>query len=317
MTTWRESAAVRPGLDAPGLTQDVFLLLRGLIERRTGMSFDDSKRSILADKLAEGIASLGLTSFLDYYYLLRYDTDAGEHWSRLMDWLAVPETFFWRQPEQFRALADIVAPAHFASTERPLRIWSAASCTGEEPISIAIALAEAGFLGKQPIEITASDASAALVTRARRGVYTERAFRQLPEALRDRWFRDIGGGQWQVDETLLRSVRYSLVNLANAAEVAPFASSDVIFCRNVFIYFSDDAIRATVKVFADHMPPTGILFLSAAEALARLGVNFELTELGQAFAYVKGGQRLNIEAMRRPRAVAEPLAPLAEWRSQP
>jgi hypothetical protein len=106
------------------------------------------------------------------------------------------------------------------------------------------------------------------------------------------------------------------VNLANAAEVAPFASSDVIFCRNVFIYFSDDAIRATVKVFADHMPPTGILFLSAAEALARLGVNFELTELGQAFAYVKGGQRLNIEAMRRPRAVAEPLAPLAEWRSQ-
>jgi len=317
MTSWREPQGQTAGLDAPALTQDVFHLLRGLIERRTGLSFDDSKRAVLADKLAEGLASLGLTSFLDYYYLLRYDTDAGAHWSRLMDWLAVPETFFWRQPEQFHALAEVIAPAHFASHDRPLRIWSAACCTGEEPISIALALAEAGLLGRYPIELAASDASSALVARARRGLYAERAFRQLPDALRDRWFRDVGGGQWQVDESLLRSVRYSLANLANPGEVAPLAAADVIFCRNVFIYFSDDAIRATVKLFAEHMPATGILFLSASEALARLGVNLELAEVANAFAYVKGGQRQAVEALRNPWVAPPATAAHAEWRTQP
>ena len=288
----------RYGTESLSLPQEVFVLLRDLIVRRTGILFDDAKRGFLADKLSEGVTSLGMTSFLDYYYLLRYDTDAGEHWSRLMDWLAVPETYFWRQPEQFEALGTIIAPAHLTRRGlEPLRIWSAACCTGEEPLSIAIALAEAGVLGRMAVEIFASDASPAMVARARRGVYGERSFRQLPAALRDKYFTARSDGTREPIPEIVRPIRWSLVNLAKSVEVAPLANADVIYCRNVFIYFSDDAIRATVKTFGDNMPDTGILFLGSSEALTRLGVNFELMEIGKSFAYVKGGQRAAVEAM--------------------
>ena len=294
------SASFRFGTESLTLPQEVFILLRDLIVRRTGVYFDDAKRGFLADKLSEGVSSLGLTSFLDYYYLLRYDSDAGEHWSRLMDWLAVPETYFWRQSEQFDALAQIVAPAHFAAHPgTPLRIWSAACCTGEEPLSIAMALAEAGF-ANHPVEIVASDGSSAMLQRAKRGAYSERAFRQLPAAMRERYFHDCGDGSWRPVPGLSRNIRWTLANLANASEVGPLATADVIFCRNVFIYFSEDAIRAVVKVFSERMPDSGILFLGASEALTRLGVNFELAEIGRGFAYVKGGQRQRVEALRKP-----------------
>lgn len=286
------SATFRFGTESLTLPQEIFILLRDLIVRRTGVYFDDGKRGFLADKLSEGVSSLGLTSFLDYYYLLRYDTDAGQHWSRLMDWLAVPETYFWRQSEQFDALAQIIAPAHFAARPgQPLRIWSAACCTGEEPISIAMALAEAGF-GTHPVEIVASDGSSAMLQRARRGRYGERSFRQLPEAMRDRYFRDCGDGTWNPIPELTRNIRWSLANLANAAEVGPLATADVIFCRNVFIYFSNQSISRTVGTFAAHIRPPGHLFVAASESLLRITEDFELQEIGNAFVYV-----------RRPRAV--------------
>ena len=289
--------AFRYGTESLSLPPEVFLLLRDLIVRRTGILFDDSKRGFLADKLSEGVTSLGMTSFLDYYYLLRYDTDAGEHWSRLMDWLAVPETYFWRQHEQFEALASVIAPAHFAQRpDEPLRIWSAACCTGEEPLSIAIALADAGILGRFPVEIAASDGSPAMLARAKRATYGERSFRQLPAPLRDRYFTLQADGTRQPHPQLLAPIRWSLANLAQPAEVAPLARAHVIFCRNVFIYFSDDAIRAVVRVFGENMPNAGILFLGASEALARLGVNFELMEIARSFAYVKGGHRAAVEA---------------------
>ena len=159
------------GADVLGFSQSAFTLLRDLIERHTGVHFADDKRDLLADKLSDLLAERGMTSYLDYYYLLRYDAEAERHWSDLMNRLAVPETYFWRQPEQLLALAQVVAPRHFArAPDTPLRIWSAACCSGEEPISIAIALAEAGLLRRAPIEIVASDGSSALVERARRGV---------------------------------------------------------------------------------------------------------------------------------------------------
>ena len=275
--------------DLLGFTESAFALLRDLIAKQTGVFFGNDKRDLLADKLADLVAAHGMTSFLDYYYLLRYDTDAERHWAELADRLAVPETYFWRQADQLLALADVVAPRHFARRSgAPLRIWSAACCTGEEPISIAIALAEAGLLDGRPVNIVASDASGAMVDRARRGLYGERSFRTLPPRLRERWFRETESG-WRVDPDLHARVRWSVANLVDATAVRPFAASDVIFCRNVFIYFSDETITQVARVLADGMPDDGVLFLGAPESLSRLPTDFELAEIGGAFAYVKGG----------------------------
>ena len=274
--------------DILGLPETAFVLLRDLIVQRAGVYFGDDKRDLLADKLSDLLAANGLTSYLDYYYVLRYDADADRHWAQLMDRLAVPETYFWRQTDQIVALAEKVAPRHFdRHPGRPLRIWSAACCSGEEPISLAIALAEAGLLHQRPIEIVASDGSGAMVARARRGIYGERSFRTLPIDLRDRYFEPIGA-EWRVVARLHERIRFTTANLVERDAVLALARVDVIFCRNVFIYFSDDTVTRIARVFAEGMAEDGILFLGAAESLTRLETDFELAEVGGAFAYVKG-----------------------------
>lgn len=292
MSDWRkrDGAGFGSSADVLGFSQPAFSLLRDLIAEHTGVYFDDGKRDLLADKLAELVAALGMTSYLDYYYLLRYDAEASRHWSELMNRLAVPETYFWRQSEQIEAVASGVAPAHFGARPfEPLRIWSAACCTGEEPLSIAIALAEAGWLDRAPIEIVASDGSAALIERARRGIYGERSFRSLPQPLRDRYFRREAAG-WRVDERIAARVQWHVANLMDPAAIAPLATADVIFCRNVFIYFSDEGIERVVQQFAQHLREPGYLFIGASESLTRLSTDFELAEIAGAFVYTRRAQ---------------------------
>ncbi|MFL5614030.1 MAG: CheR family methyltransferase [Gemmatimonadaceae bacterium] len=265
----------------------VFGLLRDLIAEKTGVHFDEPKRPLLADKLAAEIQELGLTSFLDYYYLLRYDDPTGVHWSRVADRLAVPETYFWRQPEQFEALAKVVAPALQAGDRsRGLRIWSAACCTGEEPISIAIALAEAGLLDSHAITIVGSDASPAMLERAKGNRYGPRSFRQLPEALQRKYFVSDGASHWRPISNIASRVSWQLANLVKPEETQDLDTSDVIFCRNVFIYFSDESMQRVAQRFAQRMPPHGHLFLGASESLTRLAVNLELREVAGTFVYV-------------------------------
>jgi chemotaxis protein methyltransferase CheR len=298
--SWRRNGAAGYSADVLGFSVGAFSLLRDLIAQRTGVWYGDDKRDLLADKLADLMAARGMTSFLDYYYLLRYDADAGRHWAELADRLAVPETFFWRQAEQLRAVAEVVAPRHFERRPgAPLRIWSAACCSGEEPLSIAIALAEAGLLAGRTgdlVEIHASDASAAMIERARRGLYGERAFRALPPQLRERWFRPEGAA-WRVDPHLHARIHWSVANLVAPADVRPLAAAEVVFCRNVFIYFSDETVAGVARVLAEAMPDDGYLFLGASESLTRLDTPFELAEVGGAFVYVKGrGARTPLDA---------------------
>jgi len=288
-------------------TDSQFVLLRDLILERTGMLFDDAKRGLLSDKLSELVAANAMTSFLDYYYLLRYDDAADAHWGALLDRLSVPETYFWRQAEQILALSEVIAPSHAAiNPGKRLRIWCAACCTGEEPLSLAIALAEAGLLGTGLIDIYATDASSAMVARARSGRYGERSFRQIPANLREKYFEP-DGALWRPIKQVREAVHYDVVNLVRKEQVAPYARADVIFCRNVFIYFSDAVIKRVVQSFIEQMAPDGCLFLGAAESLTRLGVELDLAEVGGAFAYVRPGNRPYFE--RPPSNV--PIAPAA------
>ena len=142
----RRAAGSGSGADVLGFSESAFELLRDLIAQRTGVHFSNDKRDLLADKLADLLAERGMTSYLDLYYLLRYDADAARHWGALADRLAVPETYFWRQPDQILALTRVLAPRHFErNPAAPFRIWSAACCSGEEPLSIAIAIASASL----------------------------------------------------------------------------------------------------------------------------------------------------------------------------
>ena len=271
-------------LQRPPLT--TALLLRDLVQDHLGMFFENDRTDTLLDKLENLARERGCRSFLEYYYHLKLEGEASGEWQRVMEALSVQETYFWREMDQIDALVNTVVPQWFARTTAPLRIWSAACATGDEPYTIAMALAEAGWFNRGTIEIVASDASVSALEKARRGVFRERAFRNLPLALRKRYFQEVPHG-WSIAPELLVRVRFQRANLVCAAEIAELASAPVIFCRNVFIYFSHETIRRTVKNFAERMPETAFLFVGATESLLRLTTDFDLEELGEAFVYKK------------------------------
>lgn len=273
--------------DTPNMPAGAFTILRDLIQERTGLFYEDGKHDLLAQKLAARVIECGFDSFLDYYYLLKYDPAAADEWGHVIDALTVQETFFWREMDAVRALVEILAPQWHASQRgAPLRIWSAACATGEEPLTIAMALQQAGWFERMPIEIDASDASPAALARAQRGLYRDRALRNLPAELRSTYFEATSGG-WQIDPQIHARVRWANANLTAPGQIDRLASAPVIFCRNVFLYFSPATIRRTVERFHAQMPKAGHLFVGVSESLLRLTDAFELREIGNAFVYVK------------------------------
>jgi chemotaxis protein methyltransferase CheR len=269
------------------LPDNIFLLLRDLIHEHTGMFFDNDKRDLMADKLSPLVLDRGFNSALDYYYLLKYDKNAEKEWERVINALAVQETFFWREMDQIHTLVNVLMPSFFSKDHtETLKIWCAACSTGEEPLTIAMALNEAGWFERAPICIYASDASTFAVKKAISGLYRERSFRTLPDNLREKYFIQ-EQGMWRVSPDLQEKVRWSIANLMTESDLFFLANARVIFCRNVFIYFSQDKIRKTVKFFAKYMPTPGYLCVSASESLLKLSSDFELQEIGGAIVYVK------------------------------
>ena len=235
------------------------------------------------EKLGPPATQHGHQSFLDFYYALK-DNRLGE-WEHTWEVLSVQETYFWREMAQIEALTQIIIPEWFKKHSTPFHIWCAACATGEEPASLAMAIAEAGW-SSHPIEITASDANASALKRAKAGIYRERAFRSLPPALQFKYFKSVPGGL-QLDAEIISRIKYRQANLSESADVAALARVQAIFCRNVFIYFSPHAVRQTVANMAAKMPAGGHLFVGAAESLLRMTSDFDLKEVGKAFAYVR------------------------------
>lgn len=270
------------------LTDTTFTLLRDLIEERTGLEYPNSRAELLGEKLAERAIDCGFSSFLDYYYLLKYDDKALKEWTYLLDSLSVQETFFWREIDQIKALVDVLVPEYLASKpNQTMRIWSAACATGEEPLTIAMALNEAGWFENASIEIYASDASQSAIDKAINGVYQNRSFRNLPANLKAKYFQKEQDNQWRIIPEIHARINWQIANLMEYSETKKLANASVIFCRNVFIYFSDKAICKTVKEFYNAMESPGYLCVAASESLLKLTNDFELQEIGGAFIYVK------------------------------
>ena len=271
-------------VDSLGLSGGVTQVLRDVIHQRLGLVYDTSQFDHLADRLAPLIVARGMSSFMDYYYFLKYSEDEGE-WSNVMDALAVHETYFWREIDQLRAVVDCVVP-ELARRRNALKLWSVPCATGEEPLTLAMLLEEAGWFERLPIEVVASDASPDAIARAKEGSYGERSFRSIPPAMQEKYFVP-RHARWVVDPNLHRRISYDVVNLVDEDEVTRHASAPIIFCRNVFIYFSDESIRRAIGVFERAMPAPGYLCVGAAESLLRRTVTFQLQDIGGAFMYVK------------------------------
>lgn len=259
------------------------MLVRDLVHERTGIYFDNQSLPLMADKLAERLAGNPSKTCLDYYYALKAEPDGAREWREVMNLFSVQETYFWREIDQINYLVEKIVPDWFAQTTDPLTIWSAACASGEEPYSIAMALDAAGW-GEYPISIQASDASEKALERAGQALYRERAFRLFPHALRRRYFEEQSKA-WKLRPAIADRVTFRRINLMTEPDLGQISNPQVVFCRNVFIYFSPTSISRVVNLLAKRMPPGASLFLGATESLLKLTDQFELFDMGNCFVY--------------------------------
>jgi chemotaxis protein methyltransferase CheR len=269
------------------LTPSVFEILRGLVQERIGLHYAPADQEIFGSKLSERAVELGFESLLDYYYFLRYDQGSAAELTLLTDHLVVNETYFFREAAQLEFVVDALLAPRVAAGERP-RLWSAACSTGEEPLSIAMLLAERDLLGK--VDLVASDISERALATARRGRYRARSLRQeaVPLAALP-WLTRLPSGDLVVSPRLIECVTWRRLNLMDREAVAGMGPFDVVLCRNVLIYFNDETSVQVVENLAGTLGPGGALLVGISESLLRFGTSLECEEQAGVFFYRRRG----------------------------
>jgi chemotaxis protein methyltransferase CheR len=270
------------------LPDDVFRLLRDAIYRRTGIWFTDSSRYLLQKRLSPRARDLSFDSFQKYFYFLQYDPRADAEFDQIYDLVTTNETYFFREPAQLTAFTEEIVPDLLAKiTFRKIRIWSAGCSSGEEPYSIAMLLQEGGYFDRASFEIFASDINQPVLARARKGHYREAAFRSTDPTLREKYFSRQPDGTWHIADSIRNRVSFGRVNLYDDGRVALLGSLDVIFCRNVIIYFDDASKRSVVGNFYNRLVDGGYLLLGHSESLISLSTQFKLKHLKNDMVYQK------------------------------
>jgi chemotaxis protein methyltransferase CheR len=280
-------------VEAQQLPAPLFALLAGLVEERAGIHYTERDRELFAGKLLARAAEAGFASALDYYYFLRYDDPDRREFDALVEMLTVHETYFFREADQLTILCDQVLCARASTSARsadgssqgaPVRVWCAAAATGEEPLTLAMLLDERGVLGD--VEIVASDISNRALSRAREGRYAGRSLRAVEGRGITRWLEPVGEAMTP-RAPLRQAVTYQRLNLVDAAAVSALGTFDAIVCRNVLIYFSDDAVRGVIAAMVAALRPGGVILVGASESLLRFGTMLACEERGGAFFYRK------------------------------
>lgn len=249
------------------LRDDTYRRIADLMYSTIGLSFTDSKKPLVSSRLSSRIQRLGLGGFEEYFGLISGSNDGGE-FQMAVDLLTTNETYFFREPQHFNDLAERLA-AHPAGRE--FVVWSAASSSGEEAYSTAMLMAD--LLGDSAWQIIGTDLSTAMVESAQRGLYPlERARMVPPEYLRRFCLKGQGEheGQLLVNRSLRERVRFEPANLMQTLPQLPMF--DVIFLRNVLIYFDNDAKSQIVRRVLKQLKPQGVLYTGHAESLSTLGL---------------------------------------------
>ncbi len=273
------------------LSEEEFRLLRDFIHERFGLFFDDQQRASLRARLVGRLSSLDLLSFEDYYHYLRFGPQRNEELQRMVSHLTNNETYFFREHAQLQVFADHVLrnlkDRKSQAADRTLRVLSAGCSTGEEVHTLAMIVYDSGqFFWNWEVQVHGLDVDPVALDKARRGVYYHNSFRALSPALLEKHFVRQGPGA-QVKEAIRRMVKLRQGNILDAASYEGMGPLDVIFCRNVLIYFSDASIQRAVRLYYDVLRPGGYLLLGHAESLSRITDIFTPIRFPGAMIYQK------------------------------
>ncbi|TCP44132.1 CheR family methyltransferase [Rhodovulum marinum] len=276
------------GTDEIGLTEANYAAFEEFFYRKTGISFDVSKRYFVRKRIARRMQATGHDRFRSYFSFMRLEPSQDE-FQALVNEMTVNETYFFREEHQFRCLVDTILP-EIASRRpnAPLTIWSMPCATGEEPYSIALYLLEHWKgLPDHDVTLLASDIDTSVLNAARNGYFSERSLHYLPAALRVRHFRPAKNGKHRINYDIRDVVEFAKVNLLSPPARFRQGDIDVVFCRNLLIYFDQQAQRRAVENIAEALRPGGYVLLGHSESMSRISDLFAVRRFAEGIVYQK------------------------------
>ncbi|MGM0423923.1 MAG: CheR family methyltransferase [Thermodesulfobacteriota bacterium] len=277
------------------ISDSEFEQLRDFIYQQTGIFIGDNRKYLLENRLANRLKEHNLNSFAEYYYFLKYDPARRQELNRLFAVITTNETSFFRNPPQIKVFQDSILPEVLELKRKKgnkrLRLWSAGCSTGEEPYTLGIVLQE--VLGREvsqwDIRILAHDLSEDVLQSARRGVYNEYTLRSTPKHILERYFQELSQGNYKILPQVQELVSFGTLNLSDRFQLKQLETADIIFCRNVIIYFDEAMKKQVISGMYDNLLPGGYLFVGHSESLHNLSRAFKPCHFPGAIVYKKEG----------------------------
>jgi len=272
------------------LTSELYQRFVNLIYKKTGIWFETTKRYFVDKRLDERIAELGLADYREYYQLLKFSTEQAEM-QQLINRLTINETYFFRDFPQLQGFAEDVllqiVKAKIEAGDKRIRLWSAGCSTGEEPYTLAIILLEMLPDPDQwTIEIMASDINTRVLDAARKGFYNSRSVKDVPLEYLERYFTQ-RFETYILNKSVRNMVTFKMINLMEDREMKLQANYDLIFCRNVIIYFDTDSRLSVLNRFYQSLRSEGYIYLGHSESVARITDSYKIKRIGSTIAYYK------------------------------
>lgn len=272
------------------MSEEEFRLVRDLIHSHCGIFFDADAKYLLEKRLARRLDQHQLPGFKEYYHFLKYSRVREQELSDIMDVLTTNETYFFREEFQLNAFVGELLPELKAVKDtrgdRTIRIWSAGCSTGEEPYTIAMLLMETGVFKDWKIEIVGTDISHRVLQQARKGLYGKSSFRTTSPERVQRFFHQ-QDGLYRINDEVRGLVTISHLNLLDENRMILLGKMDIIFCRNVIIYFDQAAKKLVIESFYRSLREGGYLLLGHSESLLNTTTAFALKHLKKDMVYQK------------------------------
>ena len=287
-----------PLITKPGTTtgvkmsDDMFRTLREFIYEQTGIYFQDNKKYLLEGRIGKRIQLMGMASYEEYVQHIKYNSRRAEEMRHFYEAITINETFFFRNEPQFEAFEQTLVPAILSRRashgRQKLRVWSAASSSGEEAHTIAMLYLEK-LRVKHPgleIEVVGTDISNAVLETARKGVYRDYSVRNMPKQYLNKYFT-VEDVRYLLRDEVKQLVRFDNMNLYDQTRMRQMTCFDVIFCCNVLIYFDAHSKIQVVSNLYNALNRGGYLFIGYAESLHGISTAFKLENFPKTVAYKK------------------------------
>jgi len=267
-----------------------FEKLAEFIYRKSGIYLEVSKHYDKINKyVLKRIEELEVSNFRKYFFQLRFEDKEGMEFQNLMNAVTVNETYFFREHDQFEVMVNDVLPQldQMRPAHEPLRILSAPCSTGEEPYSMVLyLLEEANLIERRDVEIVGIDIDSNVIKKAQDGKFSERSVHAIPPNQLAKYFRKSSFSYSLIDD-LIGAVDFKVVNIFDRAQIRELGKFDIIFSRNMLIYFDDASKKEVAMNFYDMLKPSGYVFLGHAEYMSRIVSVYKARKFGTTMIYQK------------------------------